>query len=191
VTDHRIILASGSPRRQELLATAGLRFEVIVPDVDESVTEDASPEVQAMAIARRKADAVSVDDAIVIAADTLVVLDGIILGKPADAREAVDMLKFLSGRTHAVITGVCIRRDTDAHVFAETTQVTFDQLSDADIMRYVDECTPYDKAGAYAIQEWIGMIGISGIVGDYYNVVGLPVKRVLDFIRKITAPEIR
>ncbi|MBP3511908.1 MAG: septum formation protein Maf [Prevotella sp.] len=180
---YRIILASNSPRRRELLAGLGINFEVrVLPDIDESypegelVTEDI-PEY----IAVKKADAnrsQMAADELLITADTVVVVDGDVLGKPADADEARMMLHRISGRTHQVITGVCIATAGRRHSFSVSTDVTFKVLTDAEIDYYISEYRPFDKAGAYGIQEWIGYIGVTGLNGSYFNVMGLPVQRI-------------
>ncbi len=180
----KIILASGSPRRKQLLELAEIVFEIIVPDVDESFPAGISPAQAAMHIAENKAVAVqrnldNSDEQMIIAADTVVVLDDEILGKPFDRSDAIKILEKLSGKTHKVITGVCILSSSGQTVFAEETEVEFYPLSKKQIEYYVDNYKPYDKAGAYAIQEWIGAVGIKSIKGDFYNVMGLPVSRVM------------
>ncbi len=175
-----LILASESPRRKELLARTGRAFRVVVSDADESTATDVPPADVAMDNARAKALAVAADipsDAIVIGADTIVVLDGRIFGKPADEADAARMLGELSGRTHQVITGVCLVRNGRCETFAETTHVCFRGLSDAEIASYVATGEPLDKAGAYGIQGGAGAF-VDHIEGDYDNVVGLPVTRL-------------
>lgn len=174
----KIILASGSPRRRDLLTGAGYTFEVRVPDVDETPPPEMRVEEVPEHLARKKAAAVSESGAVIIAADTVVLLDGEILGKPVDEEDAVRMLQRLSGRTHTVVSGVCIRRDDALDSFSTSTDVVFRPLTDEQIRHYVAEFKPFDKAGSYAIQEWIGFIGIEGIRGDYYNVMGLPIGEV-------------
>ena len=181
---NKIILASGSPRRKQLLELAGISFEIIISDVDETFPEEISPAQAAMHIAENKAAAVqrnldNVNGQTIIAADTVVVLQDEILGKPVDRKDAIKILKKLSGKTHKVITGVCILSPSNKIVFSEETEVEFNRLSKKQIEYYVDNYEPYDKAGAYAIQEWIGAIGIKSIKGDFYNVMGLPVSRVV------------
>lgn len=176
----QIILASGSPRRKQLLEAAGISFEIRVSDTDESYPADLPAADVAEYIARNKALATNVNgDEIVIAADTIVVVDGLIIGKPVDKEDAVRMLQLLSGKTHFVYTGVIIQRSGRELAFTDKTEVVFNTLSLQQIRHYVDSCNPLDKAGAYAIQEWIGYIGIKSISGDYYNVMGLPVNRVV------------
>ncbi len=181
ISRYRLILASRSPRRKQLLADAGLEFEVIVTDIPEEPPAGAGGEETAIFLAREKANMVKPvikDRDIVISADTIVFCSGSFLGKPADEQEAFAMLSCISGKTHEVITGVCLLTLHSERTFAETTRVTFDNLSDEEIYYYINEYKPYDKAGAYGIQEWIGYIGCSRIEGSYFNVMGLPVHRV-------------
>jgi len=160
---------------------AELQFEILIADVDETNPPGMPGEQVPEFLARKKADAVShlVNDAIVIAADTIVLLDHHILGKPKDAEHAITILKQLSGRMHTVVTGVCIRKAKKELCFSTITEVYFRQLTDAQIEHYVSHYKPFDKAGAYAIQEWIGVTGIEKINGDYYNVMGLPISDVI------------
>jgi len=179
----KIILASGSPRRKQLLAAAEISFEVRVSDADESYPAELAPENVPEFIARNKALATQAnDDEIIIAADTIVVVDGQIIGKPVDADDAMRMLELLSGKTHLVYTGVVIRYGARELAFTDKTEVVFNELSAAQIRHYVAKYSPLDKAGAYAIQEWIGYVGIQSISGDYYNVMGLPVSRVVQYL---------
>ncbi len=181
-----IILASQSPRRQQLLQWAEIPFEVIVSNTDESFPVGLSFEEAAIHIARHKAIAVSSQvntGKIILAADTIVVWKDIMLGKPVDRDEAIDFLQKLSGSIHKVITGVCILQHQKETCFTDTTEVAFHPLTDEQIEFYVDEYKPYDKAGAYAIQEWIGVTGIKSIKGDFYNVMGLPVSRVVQALK--------
>lgn len=178
----KIILASGSPRRKQLLELAEIPFEAIVSNIEETFPTGLSPAQASMHIAENKAVAARsmLDNShaqTIIAADTLVLLEEEILGKPPNSEEAIKTLKKLSGKTHKVITGVCILGKKKI-LFAEQTDVEFWKLSEAQIEHYVSKFKPYDKAGAYAIQEWIGAIGIKSIKGDFYNVMGLPVSRV-------------
>ncbi|MBC7536562.1 MAG: septum formation protein Maf [Ferruginibacter sp.] len=178
----KIILASQSPRRKQLLQWAEVDFDIIVSDSDESYPEGLSFEETAIYIARNKAIAVSKisGQALpVLAADTIVVCNGTILGKPKDRNDAIQILKQLSGTSHQVITGVVIHFQKKEIAFADITTVEFHELTGAQIIFYIDKYKPYDKAGAYAIQEWIGVVGIKSINGDFYNVMGLPVSRVL------------
>lgn len=189
-----IILASQSPRRKTLLEWAEVPFEVIVKETAESFPDDLPiPEVP-VHIALNKALAVQqhvqnayhgvYKQSIILAADTVVVLDNRIIGKPADRAEAIQTLKALSGKTHQVITGVVLLKEDTRVSFADMTEVCFHEISDEDIEFYVDKYQPYDKAGAYAIQEWIGVAGIQKIHGDFYNVMGLPVSRVLQELKR-------
>ncbi len=178
----RIVLASGSPRRRELLSQLGVGFVVeSLSDVDESRPANTSAILVAPVLAKRKADAYRQehgisDDKVVISADTVVVVDDEVLGKPADAADARRMLALLSGRTHKVVTGVVVESSDYVDCQHQITEVTFAQLSENEIDYYVEHYRPMDKAGAYGIQEWIGYIGIEKIDGDYYNVMGLPLR---------------
>ena len=175
-----IILASQSPRRKLLLEWAEIPFKVMVKETDESYDASLSAEDIAIHIARNKALAVEgTNRQVVLAADTVVVLGGEIIGKPKDRTEAIETLKKLSGQTHTVITGVVIRNREKEIAFADATAVDFHELTNEQIEFYIDKYKPYDKAGAYAIQEWIGVTGIKSIRGDFYNVMGLPVSRVV------------
>jgi septum formation protein len=183
----KLILASNSPRRKQLLAGLDLPFEVRVKDgIDESYPEDLPAEEVPVWISRRKAEAYDIADGeVLITADTVVAVGGRILGKPASPEEAKQMLRSLSGRSHHVITGVTLRvRRTerggadDYCSFNAVTEVTFTTLSREQIDYYVTTYKPMDKAGAYGIQEWIGYVGVTGIQGSYYNVMGLPVQRL-------------
>lgn len=183
----KLILASNSPRRKQLLAGLDLPFEVRVKDgIDESYPEDLPAEEVPVWISRRKAEAYDIaDDEVLITADTVVAVGGRILGKPASPEEAKQMLRSLSGRTHHVITGVTLRvrraergGADDYFSFNAVTEVTFTTLSREQIDYYVATYKPMDKAGAYGIQEWIGYVGVTGIQGSYYNVMGLPVQRL-------------
>lgn len=183
-----LILASSSPRRKQMLEALAIPFELYPADVEETwptgmpVTE--VPEY----LARLKAEAVYArvsSDRLVLAADTIVVLDGDIINKPGDEQEAIAMLERLSGHMHEVISGVCLKGAGANECFSSLTRVYFKPLKRSDIERYVAACLPLDKAGSYAIQEWIGMTGISHIEGDYFNVVGLPVNMVFDRLRTL------
>jgi septum formation protein len=183
----RIVLASGSPRRKQLLEWAEVDFEVIVSDVPETYPSGLPVGLVPIHIARNKALAVKKQvspDRIVLAADTVVVLDGEIIGKPTDREDAIGILGRLAGHRHEVITGVILSRGQKEIAFAECTEVFFNELTRQQIENYVDKYRPYDKAGAYAIQEWIGVVGIRGIDGDFYNVMGLPVSRVVQELGK-------
>lgn len=182
----KIILASSSPRRKELLATAGIEFEIHVRDVDESIPEGTAPADAAVMTATKKANAVAGDfaDCIVIGADTIVVCDKKILGKPKDSDDAVRMLHMLSGREHEVITGVCLIKGEEIRSFAKISKVRFYDLTDEEINAYVATNEPNDKAGAYGIQG-LGCTLVESIEGDYFNIVGLPVAAVAREINKM------
>ena len=205
----RLILASNSPRRKELLAGLGIPYDVLViKGIDESYPDDLPANEVAEFIARKKAKAYegqrskvksqrqnssektsdlrpSTFDSILLTADTIVVCDGEILGKPRDAEDACSMLRKLSGKTHQVYTGYCLQKGEKTVSGTVCSDVTFKELSDEEITHYVNEYKPFDKAGAYGIQEWIGYIGITGIRGSYYNVMGLPVQRIYEELKKI------
>ncbi|MFC4261524.1 Maf family protein [Ferruginibacter yonginensis] len=186
----KIILASQSPRRKELLQLANIVFEVLVANTDESYPPQLSYNDIAVHIATQKAMEVAKQTApenIIIAADTIVVCNNKVLGKPIDSAEAMAMLTALSGTTHQVITGVCILKNNTQQSFADVTHVSFNTLTPEQIAHYVNVYKPYDKAGGYAIQEWIGAVGIHKIEGDYYNVMGLPINKVVKIINALQA----
>lgn len=180
--DYHIILASNSPRRRELLSGLGLDYEVrTLSGIDESYPETLQGEEIPVYISSKKASAyldTLKDNELLITADTIVWLDGRVLGKPADEEEACRMLRDLSGRTHQVITGVTLATTTFQRSFASVSQVTFATLSEEEIKYYVSHYRPMDKAGSYGVQEWIGFIGVERIEGSYFNVMGLPVQRL-------------
>lgn len=180
--NYKIVLASNSPRRKELLQRLGVPFKVrTLFGIDEHYPETLRGEDIVRYISRVKAQAYRpsmAPDELLITADTIVCLGGQVMGKPKDAEAARDMLRQLSGQTHQVITGVTIVTQKRTEDFAVTTQVTFAELSDEEIAYYVDNYIPFDKAGAYGIQEWIGMVAVEGIKGSYFNVVGLPIQRL-------------
>jgi septum formation protein len=183
----KIILASQSPRRKQLLEWAEVPFEVFVKETDEKFPPDMAPDEIPIYIARNKAIAVQQlrkSDETILAADTIVVLGDNIIGKPVHREDAVSMLLALSGEKHKVITGVVIRSGDSEIAFSDSTEVEFYSLTLKEIEFYVDQYKPYDKAGAYAIQEWIGVVGIKSIHGDFYNVMGLPVSRVVRALEK-------
>ncbi|HVW97380.1 MAG TPA: Maf family nucleotide pyrophosphatase [Mucilaginibacter sp.] len=182
-----IILASKSPRRQELLRLMDLDFRIVLKDVDESYPEHLKPEEVAVYIAEKKAGAFDeeINDEIVLTADTIVCVDDKILGKPVDAAHSVEMLRMLSGRMHRVITGVCLLYKHQLHSFYDISEVYFSKLSDEDISSYVEKYKPFDKAGSYGIQERIGLIGIERINGSYTNVVGLPTEKLYQALAKL------
>jgi septum formation protein len=183
----KIVLASQSPRRKQLLEWAEVDFDVLTQETDESWPEGMPVEEIPIHIAREKARSVMQLDLYnryeqgvpVLAADTIVVLGNEILGKPRDAEHALTMLKALSGQKHKVITGVVIVNHEKEIRFSDVTEVDFHSIPEDDLRYYVKKFEPFDKAGAYAIQEWIGVVGIKAITGDFYNVMGLPVSRVI------------
>lgn len=181
----KIVLASQSPRRRELLLQLGITFDVAVKDVDESFPEGLDPVAVVRHIAEKKARAFmgNATDELVIAADTIVTIDGRILGKPRDASHAIELLGLLSGRNHEVITAVAITHKGNIELFHEVTAVYFRHLRQAEIDHYVRQYRPFDKAGAYGIQEWIGLAAIEKIVGSYTNVVGLPTERLYRWLQ--------
>ncbi|GJM32247.1 MAG: Maf-like protein [Saprospiraceae bacterium] len=180
-SDKKIILASASPRRSQLLRQAGIAFEIKIPEVEESYPEELPVEEVAPFLAKKKAEAARsfiVDKEIILAADSVVILHGIIYEKPVDRADAIRIIGQLSGQVHQVITGVCLLSKEKMEVFSGISKVHFDRLSLEEIEYYVDTCQPFDKAGAYAIQEWIGLCKISRIEGTYANIMGLPVDLV-------------
>lgn len=179
-----LILASASSRRVKLLDLADLDFEAEQSYAPEDFDKSLTPDAIVRNLAIRKAKMVfdkrkDKESIVVVGADTIVVLDSVIINKPHDFNEAYSMLKNLSGRTHQVITGICIMSEETELSFTETTEVVFNHLTDEQIVYYINRYSPYDKAGGYAIQEWIGAVGIKEIKGDYYNVMGLPVNKLL------------
>jgi len=186
--NYKIILASNSPRRKELLQGLDIDFEVrIIPDIDESYPSGTPPEDVPLFIARKKAEAYKAsmkDKELVITADTVVVLDGDILEKPANKNDAIQMIKRLSGRKHQVITAVVLTTNEKNKEFSVMSTVDFSELTDDEIEYYVEKYEPFDKAGAYGIQEWIGYIGVKGIEGSFYNVMGLPIQRLYQELKR-------
>lgn len=180
---YNIILASNSPRRKELLAGLGIDYKVrVADDVDESFPKDElSPDEVPLYLASKKAQAncaIMEDNDLIITADTVVISDKEVLGKPSDKEEATKMLLKLSGRTHHVVTGVCLTSKDQQRRFKVSTDVTFKKLTPEEIDYYINTYHPYDKAGAYGIQEWIGYIGVTELSGSYFNVMGLPIQRI-------------
>lgn len=203
---YKIILASNSPRRRELLAGLDVNFEVkVLNGIDESYPDDLDAYQVAEFIAQKKAEAYrsllneeesSAEESLILTADTVVIAPaadeqndqegkGIILGKPKTADDAVRMLKMLSGKTHHVVTGVCLTTKEEQRHFSVTTEVSFKELTDWEINYYISHYRPFDKAGAYGIQEWIGYIGCTGLNGSYFNVMGLPVQRIYEEMLKM------
>lgn len=189
----KVILASGSPRRKQLLQQADIEFDVIVPNTAELVPPHTPLHQVPAIIALEKATAVNAqvqnNDAIILAADTVVLLKNRLIGKPASTKEAVAILQQLQGSTHTVVTGVAILYKGKTHQFSESTEVTMCSLTDAQIDYYVQTYQPFDKAGAYAIQEWIGAVAIEKINGCYYNVMGLPIQKVYEYFQQIILAE--
>ncbi|MCL2682928.1 MAG: Maf family protein [Bacteroidales bacterium] len=186
----KLILASQSPRRQALLKAMDLDFQVMVKPVDETFPQHIPTEKMAEYLAEKKADAFDFSelpsDTTLIACDTVVIIDDEILGKAENQDEAIAMLKKLSGRKHSLMTGVCIKTSTQKKLFSETTFVYFKNLTDEQIRYYVETYKPFDKAGAYGIQEWIGLVGIERIEGCYYNVMGLPTAKLATKLQDLT-----
>lgn len=196
---NKMILASNSPRRRELLAGLDVPFEVKVIDgIDESYPDSLDAYQVAEYISKKKAESyrsLLLDDVLVLTADTVVIAPtaeeqndkegkGVILGKPKDAEDARRMLRMLSGKTHHVVTGVCLTSSERQHSFSVVTEVSFKALTELEIAYYIDNYKPFDKAGAYGIQEWIGYIGCTGLKGSYFNVMGLPVQRIYEELQK-------
>lgn len=180
-----LILASSSPRRQYLMKEAGFEFTVEKPDVDESFPADMPVDQVARYLASKKGEyfRLNIKNEIIVTADTVVIIFNRILNKPKDKKEACEMLSELSGRTHLVMTGVCILAKEREESFDDTTEVTFQSLTRDEIEFYVDHYKPYDKAGAYGAQDWIGMVAIKKISGSYFNVMGLPIHQVYEHLK--------
>ncbi|EGF59150.1 septum formation protein Maf [Bacteroides fluxus YIT 12057] len=189
---YRVILASNSPRRRELLAGLGVEYEVrTLPDVDESYPDTLKGADIPLYIAKKKADAhlsMMKPGELMITADTIVWLDNKVLGKPRDREDALQMLCDMAGRTHEVFTGVCLTTTEWQRSFTAQTEVRFSRLDEEEIAYYVDKYQPMDKAGAYGVQEWIGFIGVENISGSYYNVMGLPVQRLYKELISLPSP---
>ncbi len=186
---YKIILASNSPRRRELLKGIDVDFEVrVISGIDESYPQTLPVAQVAGFISQKKAEAylpTLAEDELLITADTVVIVGQEVLGKPADEQEAREMLRKLSGKTHQVTTGVCLATQQQRNAFSVTTDVTFKELSDEEIDYYVRNYRPFDKAGAYGIQEWIGYIGVTALKGSYFNVMGLPVQRIYNALQSM------
>lgn len=185
----KIVLASNSPRRKELLSELGVDYTVrTLPDVDESYPVQLTGEKIPAFIARKKAEAYKAiiqPDELIITADTIVWLNGQVLGKPESKEEAIEMLRLLSGRLHQVITGVCLTTSNWQKNFTAMTEVEFTTLTDEEITYYVERYSPLDKAGSYGVQEWIGLVGVESISGSYFNVMGLPVQKLYQELVKL------
>ena len=182
ITNYKVLLASNSPRREELLRGIDIDFEVkVLPDIDESYPDNIPSEeiAEFVAIKKAKPYASSLhEDELILTADTIVLLEDTVLGKPANKKEAKQMLRQLSGKTHRVITGVCLTSTKKQTSFSATSDVEFGKLTDQEIEYYVERYSPMDKAGAYGVQEWIGYVAVKHINGSYYNIMGLPIQRV-------------
>ncbi len=189
LSDYKIVLASNSPRRKELLSGLDISYEVkTLPDVDESFPSNLNGDEIATYIAKTKADAYKSlleDDTLIITADTIVLLNGKVYGKPKDENDAKQMLRELSGKTHSVITGVCITTRKKQHAFNVSSEVRFAVLDESEINYYVEKYKPLDKAGAYGIQEWIGYVAVEYISGSYFNIMGLPIQRLYQELKKL------
>ncbi|MDR2010153.1 MAG: Maf family nucleotide pyrophosphatase [Bacteroidales bacterium] len=188
INKYNILLASASIRRQELLKQLGIKFTIVSPSSEEEIIpENAYREGIAERIAMAKADSFTdlKDNDLLITADTIVWIDDKVLGKPADYADAFQMLKLLSGKEHFVFTGVCLKTSSMIKVFSSETLVKFSELSDEEIRYYIENYKPYDKAGAYGIQEWIGKVAVERIEGSFYNVMGLPVQRLYQELKKM------
>ena len=187
-----LILASNSPRRQQLLKDAGFEFSVRVKDTNEDFPSTMPPSEVPAFLAQKKAEAFrqDLDNQIILTADTIVVVDNEILNKPIDASEASMMLKKLSGRQHQVITGVCVMTKESTETFIDIANVFFRELTNQEIEYYIQTCKPFDKAGSYGVQDFIGMVGIPRMEGSYFTVMGLPVHRVYDALKPYFAIEI-
>jgi septum formation protein len=186
---YKIVLCSNSPRRKELLKGLGLNFQTrIIDGIDESYDKSLPGEDIAKMISEKKAEsykATMSSDELIITADTIVYVDGEVLGKPQNKIDADRMLKMISGKCHDVITGVCLLTSNKRISFSVKTKVSFAQITDDEISFYIENYKPYDKAGAYGIQEWIGYIGVDSIQGSYFNVMGLPVQRLYSELKNI------
>ena len=184
---YHIILASKSPRRQELLRGMGIEFSIMTKETDESFPAEMPLDEVPKYLSLQKSLAFTDDelpsDYLLITSDTVVICEGEILGKPKDRKDAARMLRLLSGKTHHVVTGVTVRSAEKSESFAVRSNVTFAELNDEEIDYYIEHCKPYDKAGAYGIQEWIGYVGISGLEGSFYNVMGLPTRRLYQCLK--------
>jgi len=187
LADYRIVLASNSPRRKELMSGLDIPFEIkTLPGINESYPDTLQKEEIPLYLAQLKADAYKTlmrDDTLLITADTIVWLDGMVYGKPKDEAEAKYMLQKLSGRTHEVFTGVCLTTRLKQKSFFSVSKVSFSVLSEAEIDYYVKKYKPLDKAGAYGVQEWIGYIGVEHLEGSFYNVMGLPVRLLYKYLK--------
>lgn len=185
INNKKIVLASNSPRRKEILSQAGFRFDVEVREIEESFPAEMELEKVPEFLAENKASKFTEDleDRLIITADTVVIAQGQILNKPQDKKEAIAMLTLLSDKEHKVVTGVCLLANNYKKVFSDTTLVSFNKLTDSEINYYIDTCNPFDKAGSYGVQDFIGMIGVRSINGSFYNVMGLPIHKVYGYLK--------
>ena len=185
---YHVILASKSPRRQELLRGMGVAFEILTKETPENYPSDLPLDEVPKYLSLQKSLAFDDDelpaDYLLITSDTVVICEGEILGKPKDREDASRMLELLSGKTHHVVTGVTVRSAEKTELFAVRSNVTFAELEQDEIDYYIEHCKPYDKAGAYGIQEWIGYVGISGLEGSFYNVMGLPTRKLYQCLKE-------
>ena len=188
LSKYQIVLGSGSPRRKELIEHLKLPYSIRVSDVDEVIPQGMSPHDVPVHLSELKSNhlALSIDDdELIITADTIVIVDDEILGKPVDREDAYRMIKLMSGRTHQVVTGITVRTANHKQSASDQSDVTFLPLSDEEIYWYIDNFNPYDKAGAYGIQDWIGSCKISNISGSYYNIMGLPMHKLYEMLREL------
>ncbi len=188
ITDYKILLASNSPRREELLRRIDIDFQVkVLPNIDESYPSDIAVEEVAEYVAKKKANSYISqlkENELMITADTVVILDGKIYGKPINKMEAKEMLDAFSGKTHRVISGVCLTSTSKQISFSALSDVEFSKITSEEIEYYIDKYSPFDKAGSYGVQEWIGYIGVTNINGSYYNIMGLPIQRLYRELKK-------
>jgi septum formation protein len=183
---HPLILASKSPRRSDLLRQMGFDFEVQSIDTDEHYPDNLSPDKVAFYIAEQKNKAFPPSDAIILCADTVVAVDGKILGKPQNEAEAIAMLSSLSAKKHDVYTGVCLRHKNELYSFVEKTEVYCREISPVEIQYYIEQYKPFDKAGSYGIQDWFGLTLIEKINGSYFNVMGLPTQQLFQLLKRFS-----
>lgn len=188
ITDYKVILASNSPRREELLRGINIDFQVkVLSDIDETYPSDISAKEIAEYVAKKKANSYTntlKKDELLITADTIVILNDRVLGKPRNKEDAKEMLLSLSGKIHCVVSGVCLTSTTKQTSFSVASNVEFDHLTDEEIDYYIEHYTPFDKAGSYGVQEWIGYIGVKHISGSYYNIMGLPIQRLYKELKR-------
>lgn len=177
--EYRVVLLSKSPRRKDLLKALNIPFEVIPVDVEENYPDELKKTEIPVFLAKKKANAFQLGNRdFLIAADTIVIVENQVLGKPKDRNDAIEMLSSLSGKTHRVITGVCMKTKQQEKVFSVVSKVTFSDISLSEIIYYVDNNHPYDKAGSYGVQDWIGVVAVEAIEGSFYNIMGLPIHRL-------------